>query len=282
MGKEIGAMGKRRIIDAHSHMSPSLEALPLFEKACGELGIEKICFMGCEWPGVSESLSNGNVRKAIRRLPGLVVGFGGINLWEPVEPEKVDRLRDEGFRGIKLIVPPRAYHDESFGPYYQRASELRMPICFHLGIVARREDFACRVDNHLMRPIYLDCIARSFPELTLWGAHLGNPWYEEATMSCRWNPNLFFDLSGSTLKKKTPEFLGGLLWWTDETEYKSPDRSLAWQKIQFGSDVAAERIVDVVNDYENLVATLGLSEELAHAVFYETAARALRAAGVEC
>ncbi len=34
-------------------------------------------------------------------------------------------------------------------------------------------------------------------------------------MCCRWNPNLFFDLSGSTLSCKSPSFIGDLLWWTD-------------------------------------------------------------------
>jgi len=274
-------MAKRRIIDAHSHIVPDVNALPNFERVCRKLGIEKICFMGCEWPGVTD-LSNENVRKAMKRNPELVVGFGGINLWEEVDPNRVDRLREEGFSGVKLIVPPLPYHAEEFYPYYERCQELKMPICFHLGIIARRRDFNCRIDCNLMRPVYLDTIARDFPDLYIWGAHLGNPWYEEATMSCRWNPNLFFDLSGSTLKKKSPQFLGELLWWTPETFYRSPDGTSAWQKILFGSDVASEAIPDVYNDYENLIAALGLSEEIAHFIFYENAARALRWAGVDC
>lgn len=52
-----------------------------------------------------------------------------------------------------------------------------------------------------MRPIYLDTIARAFPDLKIIGAHLGNPWYQEAAEVARWNPNVFFDLTGSTLKK---------------------------------------------------------------------------------
>ena len=59
-------MAKRRIIDAHSHMVPDVDALPKFEKACQTLGIEKICFMGCEWPGVTD-VSNANVREAMKR-----------------------------------------------------------------------------------------------------------------------------------------------------------------------------------------------------------------------
>ena len=274
-------MPTRRIIDAHSHMAPNMDALPAFENACRELGIERIVFMGCEWPGVTD-VSNANVRQAMQANPDLCLGFGGVNLWDTVDPAKVDRLKDEGFCGVKLIATPKAYNDESFYPYYARCQELHMPVCFHLGIIARRDDFDCRVDSNLMRPIHLDCIARDFPDLYIWGAHLGNPWYEEATMSCRWSPNLFFDLSGSTLKKKTPEFLASLLWWTGETFYKSPDRTCAWEKIVFGSDVAPEAIADVYRDYEHVIETLGLGDDVAHKIFYETAAQALRWAGVEC
>ena len=270
----------RKIIDAHSHLFQNETEIPAFEKACEELNIKKICFMGLEFPGADMS-RNSVIRTAIAQRPDLFVGFGGINLWEDVDPSVVDRLYDEGFRGLKFIVPAVPYHDIRYYPYYERALKYHMPVCFHLGIVSRKENYECRVDNNLMRPIYLDTIARDFPELKLWGAHLGNPWYEEATMSCRWNPNLFFDLSGSTLKKKKSAFLGELLWWTDKTYYKSPDRSMAWQKILFGSDVIAEDIHDLVNDYNNLIEALGL-ESFADEIFYETAARHLREAGVEC
>ncbi len=57
---------------------------------------------------------------------------------------------------------------------------------FHLGIVTRTaEDRRFDADNERHRPIYLDTIARAFPGLTIIGAHLGNPWREEAAMPCR-------------------------------------------------------------------------------------------------
>ena len=130
-------------------------------------------------------------------------------------------------------------------------------------------------DSNLMRPIHLDHIARNLPKLKIIGAHLGNPWYDEATMACRWNPNLFFDLSGSTLKKKSPEFIGSRLWWTTETAYKSPDRTSAWQKIVFGSDVAIGEMEDVIHDYEKLMTALDLAPELQEQVWYGTGAKLL-------
>ncbi len=103
-------------------------------------------------------------------------------------------------------------------------------------------------------------------------------------MSCRWNPNLYFDLSGSTLKKKKPAFLGELLWWGGSTysTYADALGRSAWEKIVFGSDVKAEDIHDVIADYQQVIETLGLSADLADAIFYRTAAAILAQAGVRC
>jgi len=269
----------RRIIDMHGHLFPDESAVPGLEKAAESLGIEKIVLHGLEWPG-SPMSRNAAVREAMKRRPGLFVGFGGIDMWESVDHDRVDRLRDEGFTGLKFIVPPEPYHSETFFPYYERAERLGMPVLFHLGIVAADATKNVRVDNNYMRPIYLDTIARSFRDLTVIGAHLGNPWFEEATMSARWNPNLFFDITGSTLKKKKPRFIGELLWWDETTEYGSSVWSSAWQQILFGTDVVPEKMHDVLGDYERLLEALGVADEYREAVLHGTGARILGKAGV--
>ncbi len=254
----------------HHHLGKVSSADALAEEY-RRLGVVKAVLLGS--PPSRRADSNGAVMAAHKKYPDLFVPFFGFDLGE-VGPDDLDRAREEGFVGIKFIGPRKAYDDPSYFPIYQRAAELGMPALYHLGIVANLGPWS-DCNSNLMRPIYLDHIARSFPELKIVGAHLGNPWHEEATMSCRWNPNLFFDLCGSTLKKKTPEFLGGLLWWTPTTEYKSPDRTHAWQKIVFGSDVRTDRIEDVLNDYEKLMSALELSPELQDAVWYGTAAKVL-------
>lgn len=133
-----------------------------------------------------------------------------------------------------------------------------------------------RISSNYMKPIYLDTIARIFPRLTIIGAHLGNPWYEEATMSARWNPNLYFDLSGSILKKKTPEFLGGLLWWTPQTRYRDPEGRYAWEKILFGSDVPYHEIEEVMADYKGVLNKLKINQEIQDGIFGGTMAKILK------
>jgi len=264
-------LSERRIIDAHHHLGAEDGYADRLAETCRQLNVVKVCLVCTALPG-GQGANNARTRKAFEQYPDLLVGFGGVNMWEDDGPDQVQALHDQGFRGLKFIIPPKTYHDPSFYPTYERAQELGMPAVFHLGIVARRGSRGVRVDNNLMRPIYLDTIARDFPELTIIGAHLGNPWYEEATMSCRWNPNLYFDLSGSTLKKKTPEFLGSLLWWTPTTFYGDVEGRYAWEKIVFGSDVNWAYIKDVMHDYEGTMDALHLAPDLREKVLYGTMA----------
>ena len=261
----------RKIIDIHQHLNGPNTADVLAE-TYERLGVVKAVLLGQPpryRPGVNEA-----VLAAHKEFPDLFIPFVGFDLDE-WKPDELKRFHDEGYVGIKFIGPRKAYNDPSYFPVYEKASELKMPGVFHLGIIANAGPWTV-CDSNLMRAIHLDHIARNFPEMTVIGAHLGNPWYDEATMACRWNPNLFFDLSGSTLKKKTPEFLSSLLWWTpDSVPYLSPDRTCAWQKICFGSDVAHDFVEDVINDYENLMSALDLKPEFRDAIWYGTAAKIL-------
>ena len=263
-------MTDRRIIDAHHHLGAEDGYADRLAETCDGLGIVKVCLVCVNVAGEGED-ANARTREAFGRYPDLYVGFGGVDLWADDGPDQVQRLHDQGFRGLKFIIPPKTYHDPSFYPVYERAQALAMPVLFNLGIVARGRR-RVRVDNSLMRPVFLDTIARDFPELTIIGAHLGNPWYEEAAMSCRWNPNLYFDLSGSTLKAKAPQFLGDLLWWTPTTFYRDAQGRYAWEKIVFGSDVHWRDVRDVLNDYERTMQALALQPALREKVRYGTMA----------
>ena len=230
----------------------------------------------CLW-GVPASQipgDNEEVLAATKKYPKLFRALAGFDL-DQMSPADIPRFHDAGYVGIKFIGPAKAYNDPSYFPVYEKAAALRMITLFHLGIVANSGPWR-DCDSNLMRPIHLDHVARKIPELTVIGAHLGNPWSEEAAMACRWNPNLFFDLSGSLLKYRSPEYLGALLWWTPNSAYKSPDRTDAWQKILFGSDVRAERVSEVVQDYDKLMDGIGLRPELREEVWYGTAAKLLR------
>lgn len=269
------------IIDAHHHHQnvPGYEDLLAEEYAT--LGISKVCLIS---GGGEEGIAR--LKAAMNKYPDFILGLATLD-WENHTPDDITRFKGEGFAGIKFIRPPAPYNDERFWPFYAKCQELVLPGLFHLGIVGRggrtksglmsaatRDSMQSGyfVDSNYMRPIYLDTLARLFPEWNIHGAHLGNPWYEEASMSCRWNPNLYFDLTGSTLKKKKPEYLGELLWWNRFTRYRDPDGRDAWEKIVFGTDVAYFEARDLLADYDNVIQTLGLSEEIKWKILGGTAA----------
>jgi len=260
----------RRVVDMHQHLNKNNTADALAAEY-KDLGIEKCTLMAMPPNRVPEN--NQDTLDAYKKYPDLFVPFFGFDL-DGMSPDELDAAQKAGFVGVKLIGPKKPYNDFGYFPAYERAADLGMPVLFHLGIVANHGPWV-DCDSNLMRPIHLDHIARTHPTLTIVGAHLGNPWYDEATMSCRWNSNLFFDLSGSTLKKKSPEFLGSLLWWTPHTAYRSSDRTYAWEKIVFGSDVHWSQVRDVMRDYELLMNALDLSPAFRDKVWYGTAARVL-------
>jgi len=108
-----------------------------------------------------------------------------------------------------------------------------------------------------MRPIYLEEIARRWPKITVLGAHCGNPEYEWAAEIARWNSNVFFDLSGSSLTKMKDRLarFKEIFWWSGggESQVKTPDNDpSAFVKLVFGSDSGLDGIDRVIGQYRAL------------------------------
>lgn len=273
-------MTDRLIIDAHHHYQDVKNYPDLLAEEYASLGISRVCLIS---PNVEDGIKL--LKAACDKYPDLILGLPKYE-WGVHTPEDIVRFKELGFAGVKFITPPKPYHDEQFWPVYEKCQEQGMPGLFHLGIVApslgrgfmkaaSQEDIrkSYFLDCNYMRPVYLDTLARLFPEWQIHGAHLGNPWYEEATMCTRWNSNLYFDLTGSTLKKKTPAFLGELLWWNRFSRYRDPSGRDAWEKIVFGSDVAYYETHDVLHDYDVIMRELNLSEEIRWKILGGTAAK---------
>ena len=198
------------------------------------------------------------VAEAARKHPTQIIPFGYVELDAPDVAQQVKELHDLGYRGLgELEFPRKPYIDPSYEPVYGLANEYSWIVLFHTGIVLRAlfdkpEDVA----SGRMRPIHLDEIARRFPRLTVLGAHCGNPEYEWAAEVSRWNPNVFFDLSGSTLTKMRGRLnhFKDVFWWSgvgQDTATPNNDPS-AFIKLVFGSDTELGRIENVVGQYRAL------------------------------
>lgn len=183
-----------------------------------------------------------SVMAFMAKHPNRLIGLGEIKLDDPQALELIDRFHAAGFRGLGEITSPlKNYDDRSYWPLYERAEKYGMILLFHTGIVNRPDpSVPTDISVDRMRPATLDGIARRFPKLTLIGAHLGNPDYAWAAEIARWNPNLYFDLSGSTLIKKQDDytFFKSVFWWSGVVSPHTPAGGPnAFEKVVFGSDV---------------------------------------------
>ncbi|HEY1803713.1 MAG TPA: amidohydrolase family protein [Terracidiphilus sp.] len=178
----------------------------------------------------------------IHQHPDRLIGFGDIQLDDPNVLSEIDHFHDAGFRGLGEITSTlKNYDDPAYWPIYDRASKYHMILLFHTGIVNRlHPEQPANISFDRSRVSRLDLIARHWPGLTIIGAHLGNPDYQEAAEIGRWNPNLYFDVSGTTLIKKKDDyrFFRSIFWWTGIVSPHTPSgKSSAFEKLVFGSDV---------------------------------------------
>jgi uncharacterized protein len=253
------AGAKPRIVDIHTHFDASNPAyLEQFLKMSDELNLTGCMLTPFEYRKV--------VADAAKKHPRQIVPFGYVDLDAPDVAKQVEELHSLGYRGLgELEFVKKSYNDPSYFPVYELANRYQWLVLFHTGIVAREkfhepEDVA----SFRMSAVYLEEIARRFPKIMVIGAHCGNPDYQWAAEIARWNPNVFFDLSGSTLKKlggRLDEFLK-YFWWTntDEgTETPSNDPS-AFSKLVFGSDTGPKNVGRVLSQYYAMFEACGVPE----------------------
>jgi len=215
--------------------------------------------------------------------PGRLIGFGDVELDDPNVLTQIDTFHKAGFRGLGEISRTRKdYNDPAYTPIYDRAAQYGMMLLFHTGIVNRgRPDIAEDVSVDRLRVTLLDNIARRYPKTTIIGAHLGNPDYAWAGEIARWNPNLYFDLSGSTLIKKQedPTFFKSIFWWSSVASPHTPKSQVsAFEKVIFGSDVFGGEIRefdDSIDRYKKMLSACGVSPEAQANIFGGTLRRIL-------
>jgi predicted TIM-barrel fold metal-dependent hydrolase len=226
-----------------------------------------------------------DVLAAIKRHPKRFAGLGSIRLDDPQAVSLVDKFHDAGFRGLgELTGPLKNYDDKSYTPIYERAEKYGMIVLFHTGIVMRSNpETPTDVSVDRMRVTTLDNIARRFPKLTIIGAHLGNPDYAWAAEIGRWNPNLYFDLSGSTLIKLQENYQAfkAIFWWSSVVSPHTPKSGgSAFEKVVFGSDIFGGEIEEFdreIERYRKMLDVCGVGPESQANIFGGTLRKILDA-----
>ncbi|QQS48141.1 MAG: amidohydrolase family protein [Acidobacteriota bacterium] len=268
--KEVQSNIPRRfMIDSHQHFDPSPDYIDRLVKVYRPRNA-----MACvltRFPAIE------TVRKAAEKYPDVVIPYGQINVDDVGAVKEIRRFADAGFKGIKMHTPKLNWDDFSYFPVYDVMQSLKLVALFHTGIVSGSSDDPEPSSMARMRPAFLHTIARSFPRLVIQGAHLGNPWYEEAAEVARWEKNLYFDLTGSSLlkKAKNPAVFKEYLWWEGPTLHSSKDAVYAFEKLVFGTDEPPENLDSVIARFESMLEACQVPEESRKKIYGETMARIL-------
>jgi uncharacterized protein len=229
-----------RIVDIHIHYQKKQGFIDDFLRTT-----EHLNYTGCILTPFEDRKE---VAEAAKNHPTRIIPMGSVMLDAPDVTQQIEELHDLGYRGLgEMEFPRKTYVDPSYTKVYELANRFKWVVLFHTGIVLRAkftepEDVA----SYRMGTQYIE-------QITVIGAHCGNPDYQWSAEIARWNPNVFYDLSGSTLTK-----LGGRLekfseffWWSGSGEgTATPDNNpSAFSKIVFGTDTPPAGAEHVLSQY---------------------------------
>lgn len=250
----LGALslaGGDRVVDIHVHYD---EKNPHFIADLVRLS-EKLNLTACV---LAPYANRQAVADAARQYPKQIIPLGYVELDRTGAAQQVEDFHALGYRGLgELEFVKKPYTDVAYQPVYELANRYGWVVLFHTGIVLREKfDEPEDVASHRMRAFYLEEVARRYPKMTVIGAHCGNPEYEWAAEVARWNPNVFFDLSGTTLVKMHSRLADfrRIFWWSGTPEgTRTPEGDTsAFAKLVFGSDSGLGGIEEVLSRYRDM------------------------------
>ncbi len=245
-----------KVINCHAHFHGPDEVEEKRE-LWDSLGYVKICM----------SFNNEEVLKLAQRYPDYIIPFYHLDL-DAEGPEAVERAKEQGFHGLKLIGPQKPYAHESYFPVYERAQALGMPALIHTGFLAYERKHGVRQEN--LQPTQILTIATYFPEFRMVGAHLGNQWPMEAVAAMEYCPNIWYDMSGGTIRRYPADWFRRLFARVPRNQTGAePQVDLGLVgKLVFGSDNPD----DTMEFYRNFMAALEIPEDVQQKVYYDNAA----------
>lgn len=261
----------QKIIDFHAHVFPQ----PIAQKATDNVG----SYYGLRMQAVgmaeqllaraaglnmlgfvvhSSATKAAQVEKVNDFIAGLVrenpvfIGFGTIHKDYENPEREIQRCMTLGLRGLKLH--PDFQHFEldqkEMFPIYQIASDLGLPILFHVG----------DKNTDASSPTRVRRVLDLFPRLKVIAAHMGGYSAWDEAMECLYGRNVYFDTSSTMIvlpHKKVREMI-----------YRH-----GIEKILFGSDFPIQTTPAAAMDIEQL----GLPSADKDLVYHQNAERLLSA-----
>lgn len=141
------------------------------------------------------------------------------------------RLEPYAYGNGKVGLPP---NDKLYYPLYAKCAELDIAVALQVGHTGPLAPSECG------RPIYLDEVALTFPELRIIGTHIGQPWHEEMMILAWKFPNVYVETSARAPKYWPESFLHFV-------------RTYGQDKVIWGTDyplLSFNRCIDEVEDHQ--------------------------------
>ena len=141
------------------------------------------------------------VAQACRDHPEAFVGFGSVDpLKGKAAVDELERIEQLGLKGVKLHPSLQAFapDDERHWPLYEKCEEIGLVLLFHTGTsgIGAGQPGGQGIRLDYARPIRLDAVAASFPDLQIIAAHFGYPWHLELLAMALHKTNIYIDISG--------------------------------------------------------------------------------------
>jgi len=171
---------------------PSAEqrSMDLLLAEMDEAGIEYGVIMGRQSIEPLGAIPNDEIAECVKRYPGRFLGWGGIDLSQPMDAclAEIRRcIQELGFKGIS--IEPSIARDETFAlatdrrlyPIYEECVRLDVPVNISLSAVLQST-----VDRpyELSNPIQIYQVAKDFPKLDIHVAHAAWPYVLEMIGVC--------------------------------------------------------------------------------------------------
>ena len=156
--------------------------------------VDKSIVLGFKSRYLRAEIPNKYVADYVARYPQKLIGFAGI---DPSEGSAGDDLKTAHFdlrlRGITISPANQDFHpaDTRAMRIYEQAEQLGMPILIHPS-----GQYTEQSKLEYARPYLLDEVARTFPNLRMVIAQLGQPWLDETICLLGKHPHVFADVSG--------------------------------------------------------------------------------------
>ena len=156
--------------------------------------VDRSIVLGFKSRYLQAEIPNRFVAEYVNRFPQKLIGFAGIDPTERGAAQEVIIAKEElRLRGITVSPANQDFHptDSRAMRVYGECDRLHMPVLIHPS-----GQFTEQSKLEYGRPYLFDEVARTFPNLRMIIAQLGQPWIDETVCMLSKHHNVFADISG--------------------------------------------------------------------------------------